>query len=77
MQSFNVINTIQIGNTTSVLVHGRGTPFKNGIIVSDTKGEIYKVIAVGMSGSVLDVNNALDKTSLLVEGSFSSNKMYV
>lgn len=54
MQSFNVINTIQIGNTPSVLVDGRGTPFKNGIIVSDTKGEIYKVIAVGMSGGVLD-----------------------
>lgn len=58
MQSFNGINTIQIGNTTS---------FKNGIIVSNTKGEIYKVIAVGMSGGVLDMEHALDKTSLLVE----------
>lgn len=77
MQLFNVINTIRIGNNTSVLVAGKGTSFKNEMMVSDAKGKIYKVIAVGMSGGVLDVNNALDKTSLLVEGIFLSNKIYV
>lgn len=45
--------------------------------MSDAKGKIYKVIAVGMFGGVLDEKNALDKTSLLVEGIFSSNKIYV
>lgn len=77
MQEFNVVNTIRIGNNTAILVDGKGISFKNGMMVSDVEKETYKVISVGMSGGILDMEHALDKTSLLVEGFFSSNKIYV
>ncbi len=75
---YNVLDTIRIGDNTSVLIDGKSTPFKNGVGVLDGNGKPYEVLSVGMSSSSnSDTKELLSKTSLLVKGNFSSDKLYV
>ena len=71
MLVYNVITTLSIEENTSVLIDGDGKDFKNGTGVLDDKGFPYEVLSVGMSCG--DVK----KTSLLIKGNFTSEKLYV
>ena len=76
MTIFNVLKTMTIGNNTAVVVEGPGKLFRNGIGILDESGKPYEVLSVGMP-NVFNTEDLSDKTSLLVNGDFSSNKMFV
>jgi hypothetical protein len=76
MVIYNVIDTLPIGNDTSVLIDGDGKHFKNGVGVLDENGKPYEVLTVAMS-SGKNVDDLLNKTSLLIKGKFSSKKLFV
>ena len=72
----NVLSTMMIGDNTAVIVDGSGELFRNGMGILDETGKPYEVLSVGMD-SVMNTDDMLNKTSLLLNGSFSSNKMFV
>jgi hypothetical protein len=76
MVIYNVIDTLPIGNNTSVLIDGDGKYFKNGVGILDENGKPYEVLTVAMS-SGRNIDDLLNKTSLLVKGKFSSKKLFV
>ena len=63
-------------NNTAVVVDCRGEQLRNGIDIKDENGQTYKLLSVGMDGGSID-KSSFDKTSLLIEGSFSSKRIIV
>ena len=76
MLVYNVIATLPVEENTTVLISGDGRNFQNGTSVLDDKGLPYEVLSVGMSCGN-DVDEMLNKTSLLIKGQFASEKLYV
>ena len=76
MSTCNVLHTMVIGNNTAVVVDCRGEKLRNGIGIKDENGQTYKLLSVGMDGGSID-KSSFDKTSLLIEGSFSSKRIIV
>ena len=73
----NVLKTMVVGDNTAVVVEGSGSLFRNGVGVLDENGKPYEVLSVGMDSLINMDNMSDDKTSLLLSGLFSSNKMFV
>ena len=71
----NVLSTMTIGENTAIVVDGSGKLFKNGIGILDDNGKPFEVLSVGLECAKAE--NILDKTSLLLKGSFSSKKVYI
>ena len=67
---------MKIGDNTAVVVDGSGELFRNGIGILDENGKPYEVLSVGME-TAADTDDASDKTSLLLNGSFLSKKMFI
>ncbi len=76
MTIYNVLKTLTIGNNTAVVVEGPGELLRNGIGILDENGKPYEVLSVGMD-NIDNTEDLPEKTSLLLNGSFISNKMYV
>lgn len=76
MTIFQVIDTLQVDDNTSVIIEGNGDLLKNGIGVLDENGKPYEVLSVAMvkEGSEPE---ALQRTMILIEGKFSSKKLFV
>ena len=72
----NVLSTMSVGNNTAVVVDGSGELFRNGMGILDENGKPYEVLSVGMD-SMVDADDILNKTSLLLNGSFISKRMFV
>ncbi len=73
MQAHNVISTLKIGDNTSVIIDDKGKDFKNGIGILDEKGNSYIVLSVGMNNS----KSNRETTTLLIQGHFNSEKIYI
>jgi len=76
MASYNVLMTTAIGNNTAVVVDCPGTEFRNGIEIKDENNQTYKLLSVGLIGGRVDVSS-FEKTTILVEGIFTSKKIIV
>ena len=72
----NVLSTMKVGNNTAVIVDGSGEMFRNGMCILDDSGRPYEVLSVGMD-VIVDTNEILKKTSLLVKGVFTSKGIFV
>ncbi len=72
----HVLSTMSVGNNTAVVVDGSGELFRNGMGILDENGKPYEVLSVGMD-SMVDADDILNKTSLLLNGSFISKRMFV
>ncbi len=70
-----VLSTLEIGNNTAIVVDSSRELFKNGIGILDENGKPFEVISVGMSNDI-ELSDAT-KTSLLIAGKISSEKIYV
>ena len=73
MTILEVVGTAAINGDTIVIIKGDDSVLKNGIGILDAEGKPYKIISVGLT-SRSDNGNT---TPLLVEGVFSSNRIYV
>ncbi len=72
----NVLSTMTVGDNTAVVVDGSGELFRNGMGILDDNGKPYEVLSVGMD-SMINTDDILNKTSLLLNGSFISKRMFV
>lgn len=73
MRVYDVIDTLKIGGNTSIVINDRGKDIKNGIGILDEHGKPYVVLSVGMNNT----KGKLETTTLLIEGIFKSNKVFV
>lgn len=76
MTEFEVLCIMNIDENTAIVVNAPGEYFKNGIKIWDDKKNEYEVMSVGLDGGYVS-ESSCDKTSLLIKGLFSSNKIYV
>ena len=72
----NVLKTISVGEKTAIVVDGSGDLFRNGTGVLDEKGKPYEVLSVGMD-MIVNEEDRIGKTTLLLTGDFLSSKIYV
>ena len=72
----NVLSTMTIGDNTAVVVDGSGELFRNGIGILDENGKPFEVLSVGMD-NMINAEDILNKTSLLLNGCFTSKKLFV
>ena len=73
MTVFKVIGRMSVGDNTAIVVDGKGNLFHNGVGILDENGKPYEV---GMDSGV-NVEEMLNKTSLLIEGNFVSSKLFI
>lgn len=73
MQVHDIINTLKIGDNTSVIINDKGKDIKNGIGVLDEKGQPYIVLSVGMNKA----KGSIRTTTLLIKGHFDSRKTFI
>ena len=76
MTVLEVLDYKPINGNTAVIVKGTGDNLKNGIGILDSNGKPYLVISVGMT-SPLDDSAKERSTPILVEGDFSSKRIFV
>ena len=72
----NVLATMRISENTAVVVDKPRDMFRNGMQVLDGNGNAYEILSVGIE-LLNDFVAESNKTSLLIEGEFSSDKLYV
>ncbi len=72
-----VLSTLPIDENTAIVVEGSRELFRNGIGILDESGKPYEVLSVGMDDSADATIESIDKSSLLVRGTFSSSRIYV
>ena len=72
----NVLGMMPIGDNTAIIVDNDGELFRNGIGILDEEGRPFEVLSVGMDSGV-ESKDMMDKTSLLVKGKFTSNRIFV
>lgn len=75
MTIYNVIGSMPINGNTSVVIDDNGQFLKNGIGILDDQGKPHEILSVAMTTSYNE--ESLNKTTLLISGSFSSSKIYV
>ena len=73
MTILDVIETAPINGDTTVIVKGDDSVLKNGIGILDATGKPYMVKSVGLTSN----DGERMTTPLLVEGEFSSSKIFV
>lgn len=73
MKVHNVISKLRIGDNTSIVINDKGKDIYNGIGILDENGTPYVVLSVGMNNT----KGELKTTTLLIEGEFNSNKIFV
>lgn len=73
MKVHNVISKLKIGDNTSIVINDKGKDMHNGIGILDENGTPYVVLSVGMNNT----KGELKTTTLLIEGEFNSNKIFV
>ena len=76
MTVFKVIGRMSVGDNTAIVVDCKGNLFHNGVCILDENGKPYEVLSVGMDSGV-NVEEMLNKTSLLIEGNFVSSKLFI
>jgi hypothetical protein len=67
---------MRISENTAVVVDNPRDMFRNGMQVLDGDGKMYEVLSVGIE-LLNDFASESNKTSLLIAGEFSSDKLYV
>ena len=72
----NVLKSMTIGENTAVVVDGPKDLFYNGLGILDENGTPYEVLSVGMD-KPFESDSLSDKTSLLLNGSFLSKKIFI
>ena len=73
MTILNVVDTASINGDTTVVVNGDDSVLKNGIGVLDANGKPYIVKSIGLTSRT----GGKTTIPLLIEGSFSSDKIFV
>lgn len=71
-----VLDILPIEDNTAIVAEGDRQLFKNGIGILDENGKPFLVLSVGMD-TVFDTTNVPNRVSLLLEGKFSSHKLFV
>lgn len=73
MKVYNVISKLKIESNTSIVIDDKGKDMHNGICILDENGNPYIVLSVGMSNTKGEIKT----TTLLIEGDFNSNKIFI
>jgi len=76
MDTYNVLHTMVIGKNTAVVVDRAGEEFRNGIEIKDENDQTYKLLSIGLVGGRTD-ESSCNRTSILIEGIFSSEKIII
>lgn len=71
-----LLNTLNIGDNTAIVVEGSRELFRNGIGVLDDEGKPFEVMSVGMD-EIIHSDDMSNKASLLIKGRFASEKLFV
>lgn len=77
MTVLDVVGTVPLNGNTSAVIKGDGSVLKNGIGILDSDGKPHVVISVGLSSGIADMVEEKKTTAILVEGIFSSKRIYV
>lgn len=77
MRICNVLKTLNIDDNTAIVVEGDRELFWNGMGILDELGKPYEVLSVGMDDNSNMSDDMVDKFSLLINGMFSSSKIYI
>lgn len=70
--SYEVLNTLAVGENTAVTISGKGTGLKNDILATGSSGKKYKIISIGMTAGE-DPKSIGKTTDLLIEGVFKES----
>lgn len=70
-----VLSSLEIGDNTAIVVDSGRELFKNGVGILDENGKPFEVISVGIDKEVEVFNE--EKASLLIEGKFTSSKVFI
>ena len=73
MKVIKVKDRLKIGKNTSVIIDDNGKELKNGMGVLDADGNPYVILSIGMNS----IKGSMDTTTLLLEGDFDSDKIFV
>ena len=73
---YKVLDTLKIGDNTSVTIEGRGENLRNQMLVFDTDNMAHTLLSVAMPAGV-DIDNNGKQTTLLIEGEFKSESVIV
>ena len=73
MRVIEVIDTLKIGNNTSIGIKDKCPEIKNGVGILDENGKPYIVLSVGLTKTTGEINS----TIILVEGDFNSKKIFI
>lgn len=72
----SILNTLPIDDNTAVVVEGSRDLFRSGTGVLDENGKPYVVLSVGMEEH-FNMDDMMNKSSLLLEGKFTSKRLFV
>lgn len=74
--NYRVLDTLKVGNNTSVTIEGKGEKLHNNMTIFDDDNIAYILLSVAMlSGE--KVEHARDRTILLIEGEFNSESVNI
>ena len=76
MKKYNVMNTMDVGNNTAVIIDGTGELFSKGAQILSDSGSRYSVVSVGMLNGESFGRRAKNAT-IIVRGKFSSQAIYI
>lgn len=76
MKKYNVVNTMNVGNNTAVIIDGSSEMFSKGTVIISDSGTSYQVMSVGMLNGEA-VRSKARNTTLVIRGRFQSPKIYV
>ena len=71
----NILSTLPVGDDTAVVAEGERALFRQGTGILDENGKPFEVKSVGLDG--IKEEDPGDKFTLLIAGSFSSEKLFV
>ena len=71
---YKVLDTLKIGDNTSVTIEGKGEELHNQMLIFDADNIAHMLLSVAMPAGQEDIRN---QTTLLVEGEFKSESVNV
>lgn len=71
---YKVLDTLKVGNNTSVTIEGKGENLRNHMLIFDTDNVAHMLLSVAMPGRI-DAETIRQQTTLLIEGEFKSESV--
>lgn len=73
---YKVLDTLKVGNNTSVTIEGKGENLQNQMLIFDSDNVAHTLLSVAMTEGI-DAENIGRQTTILVAGEFKSESVIV